>query len=474
MSYISRFILWTGMFSVLLLAGGCRRHTLDGNAEEDYALVDAMFILRCNELETRTATQEEQEKQVNDLNLFFVHKSYPSPAAPEVRHYYFSSVDVAKHLKLTNIRLGKYRMYAVANAGKSLCPETAHDPETPPGTVSDALCSLTENDILNLDAKFSQNPNKIEKFVMVGENPNTEIKRSDSVLPTVQVELKRKVAKYDLSYRLVGQAVGKLIVKRLEMKSVPSYVACFKDNQQVGARYNSWAIQNFGEDGQIFDTPFETSFYLPENMQGEGTNVNKAADRHVKNAPENATYLYVDGEYDKSQYGMSIYLGDEIGDEYSGGNFDIKGNVYYKLNIEQGGPNLEDARISSLKLEIQNNVVEAEPNMWVEMPVKITCANYFNDNLVLNCNVANPSIGEVQGEFEVYKSDAMGGMDDKLTDKGNFRYDVLTTGEDGNGEVWCVVRYRQTEAFDRVKLALTVQSRLGTANFKDQVIDFKN
>ncbi len=68
----------------------------------------------------------------------------------------------------------------------------------------------------------------------------------------------------------------------------------------------------------------------------------------------------------------------------------------------------------------------------------------------------------------------MGGMDDKLTDKGNFRYDVLTTGEDGNGEVWCVVRYRQTEAFDRVKLALTVQSRLGTANFKDQVIDFKN
>lgn len=474
MSYISRFILWTGMFSVVLLAGGCRRHTLDGNAEEDYALVDAMFILRCNELETRAATQEEQEKQVNDMNLFFVHKSYPSPAAPEVRHYYFSSVDVAKHLKLTNIRLGKYRMYAVANAGKSLCPETAHDPETPPTAISDALCSLTENDIQDLEVEFLQNPTIAEKLVMVGEDPNTEIKRSESVLPTVQVGLKRKVARCDLSYQLVGQAVGKLKIRKIELKSAPSYVTLFDDNQQLDPdNYSNWTLRNFG--GQVLTAPYESSFYVPENMQGEGTDVNTEGDRYVKNAPACATYLYVDSEYEGTQYGMSIYLGDDIGDEYSGGNFDIKGNVRYVLNVEQGGPNLDDARISSMKLEIKNDVYETRKDTWVEMLVRVTCSNYFNDNLELNCNVANPNIGAVDGTFEVYLSDAAGqkGLQLSEVEPGSFRYGILSTGAEGKGDVWCVVRYKQTKPHDGVRLALTVQSRLGQTSFEDQTIDFK-
>lgn len=472
MSYISRFILWTGCLSVLLLAGGCRRHSLDGNAEEDYALVDAMLILRCNELDTR-ATREEQEKQINDLNLFFVHKSYPSPAAPEVRHYYFSSVDVAKHVKLTNIRLGKYRMYAVANAGKSLC-SGSHE-LVAPDAVSDALCSMTEAEIKVLDVMFLQNPTVAEKLVMVGENPDTEIKRADEVLPTVQVNLKRKVAKCDLSYYLVGPAVGKLKIKKIELKSVPYYISVFEKNKQIDeARYSSWTLRNFGT-GQVLTEPYENCFYLPENIQGPGTNVNTDEDRYVKNAPADATYLYIDSEYEGTQYGMSIYLGDDIGDKYSGGNFDIKGNAHYQLVIQQGGPDLSDARISSMKLEIENDVYETIRDTWVEMLVRVTCSNYFNDNLELNCNVANPNIGTVNGTFEVYLSDAAGQQGTPVSEvvPGSFRYGILSTGADGKGDVWCVVRYKQTQPYDGVRLALTVQSRLGTTSFDDQEIDFK-
>ena len=455
----------------LLFLGGCRKSVLrerpPGHSPEDTALVDAVLILRCNDLQTKTADRETQERQVNDLNLFFVHKSYPSAAAPEVRHYYFSSADMAKHIKLTNIRLGKYRMYAVANAGKRLCSDS-HDPEHP-SAVGEGLCSMTEAQIRDLSVRYSQSPVLSGNLLMATENTDVTINRADEVLPTIKIDLERRVAKYDFSYRLVGPAVGRMKVKKVEVKSVPAHTTPFGDNRQVGDNYyNSWTIQNFG-DGTLQEV-YETCFYLPENMQGDVVGVVGEQDRYFKNAPQYATYLYIDGDYDGAQYGMSIYFGNEM----TGGNFDVNGNAYYKLNLELGGPNLNDARVSSMKLEIQNNTFETQPDTWIDMLVKVACSNYFNDQLVLNCNVANPSIGEVNGMFEVYRSDAAGTIGEQLVNKGNYRYDVLSTGDEGKAEVWCVIRYKQSVGHDQVRLSMTIQSRFGAANFKDQVIDFKN
>lgn len=471
MSYISRFILCTGLLSGVLFSGGCRKGDFREVQflPEDTALVDAMLILHCNDMQTKAETREEQEKQINDLNLFFVHQFYPSVENPEVRHYYFSSVDMAKHIKLANIRLGKYRLYAVANAGQKLCSDS-HDP-LQPDAVGESFCSLTEEEIKNLDVRFSQSPTSATKLLMVGENPETEIKRADEILPTVQINLVRKVAKYDFSYRLVGPAVGKMKVKKIEVKSVPSRLSAFQANRLSGTSYNSWTILNAGNNGQLYDEqPYETCFYLPENMQGDVPGLQQE-DRHVKNAPEYSTYLYIDGEYENSQYGISLYMGDDM----TGGNFDIPGNAHYLLNIEQGGPNLSDARISSMKLEIHSEgPYETFVNEWIDLLVKITCTNYFNDNLTLNCNIANPNIGEAGGEFEVYLSDSSGRQDEPINNIGNFRYNILSTGDDGKGEIWCLVKYRQANPWGQVRISLTIQSRLGTAYFEDQVYDFKN
>lgn len=467
MKHINRFILGIGLLSGLLFSGGCRKSSLYDRpfGPEDTALVDAVLILRCNEMQTK-ATLEEQEQQINDLNLFFVHKSYPSAAAPEVRHYYFSSVDVAKHIKLTNIRLGKYRMYAVANAGEQLCSDSHHPTE--PTAVGESFCSMTEDQIKDLVVKFSQNPKIATKFPMTGFNSDMEIPKNDA---TIQVELKRRVAKYDFTYQLIGPAIGKMAVKKIEIKSVPTRMACFKDNVLADeARLNNWEIfSTANTDGEIFSTPFTECFYLPENKQGIVPGLGME-DRYVQNAPKFATYIYIDGIYDKSQYGMSIYFGDNDDDEPDPENFDINGNAHFVLNIQQGGPNLDDARISSMKLEIQKDFSEANVDEWIGLPVKITCFNYFNDNLALTCNVAYPNLNTVNGEFEVYFKDTY----TPVIPNAEGGYNILATGDDGKGSVECIVRYKQTRPYDNVRLALTVNSRLGTTNFEDQQISFKN
>lgn len=485
MSYISRFILWTGVFSIALLAGGCRRHTLGGNAEEDYALVDAMLILRCDELGTRAATREEQERQVNDLNLFFVHKSYPSPAAPEVRHYYFSAVDVAKHVKLTNIRLGKYRMYAVANAGKSLCPETGHDPETPPTTVSDALCSMTENDIKTLVIRLDgddreDNLSRADNLLMSSVSPsgNTdnpycdetmEVRRGDEGgLPTITINLVRRLAKVEFSYELVGDAVGKMEINSIATQYIPLSFGLFgkKGNKPTAmGDFNPYVLP-------LMDTPNEgnmndpVTFYLPENMQGDVDGIDSQEDRNGFYAPQYASYLYMDAKYEGSQYGFSIYFGNDM----EGGNFDVKGNAYYRMHLQLGGPDLSDIRVSSLKIDVTK---EFEKNLKlgneVDAELELTCSNYFNDEVKLICS-ATGATGVSQ--FHVFELEDDGTVGDELSnvsEHGGFTYVMLRTdNQPGTRKVKCKVKYTQTALGDggqSVTLLLKMTTRYGTTTF---------
>ncbi|WP_294596428.1 hypothetical protein [uncultured Rikenella sp.] len=484
MSYISRFILWTGCLSVLLLAGGCRRHTLDGNAEEDYALVDAMLILRCNELETRAATREEQERQVNDLNLFFVHKSYPSPTAPEVRHYYFSSVDVAKHVKLTNIRLGKYRMYAVANAGKSLCPETTHDPETPPTTVSEALCSLTEDEIKAMVVKLEGDERvddltRADNLLMSSVSPSgnkdnpycdetMEVRRGDEgVLPTITINLVRRMAKVEFSYELVGDAVGKMKINSIATQYIPLSFGLFgKEGSKPAAEddFNPYVYPVLDvPNGGNLDDPI--IFYLPENRQGDVEGINTEQDRNGLNAPKYASYLYLDGEYEGSQYGFSIYFGDDM----QGGNFDVRGNAYYQMHLQLGGPDLDDIRVSSLKIDVIKHFAQnVKVGNETEADVELICSNYFNDEVKLLCS-ATGATGVSQFEVIHMKEDGTTETLSNVSEHGGFTYVMLRTdNQPGTKTVKCKVKYSQTALGDggqSVTILFKLATRYGTTTF---------
>lgn len=473
MKTYTRYILSLLFLSgTLLFLGGCRKSVLregkPGLSPEDTALVDAVLILRCNDLQTKAADRETQERQMNDLNLFFVHKSYPSSAAPEVRHYYFSSADMARHIKLTNIRLGRYTMYAVANAGEQLCSDS-HDPEHP-AAVGEGLCSMTEAQIQALTVGYSHNPTQADNLLMSSVDPDMAVKRSDeSVLPTITVSLERKVSKVDFSYDLVGPAVGNMEIYRVEAKSLPYQVSPFVANRPATGYYEDRTIVNYGSVPNK-DAAYSTTFYMPENMQGDVEGVASEQDRNARKAPANASYLYLDGKYGGNQYGISVYFGESM----TGGNFDLGGNTHYQLHLALGGPDVNDARVSSLKINSDDFKPSIRKGEETYATVEIICSNYFNDEITLMC-------AAVGGSFKKFRvrlldeggNEAGGDLDDYSG--GECWYKVLTTDDSfGEKRIKCRVYYSQTVAPASVTMILKIQTRYGQSTFKTQDIQVTN
>lgn len=468
--YILSLLLLSG---TLLLLGGCRKSVLresgPGLSPEDTALVDAVLILRCNELQTKASDRETQERQVNDLNLFFVHKSYPSTAAPEVRHYYFSSADMAKHIKLTNIRLGRYTMYAVANAGERLCNDS-HDPEYP-GTVGDALCPLTEDEIKALIVPYSPSPNKTDNLLMSSVDPDMAVRRSDEgVLPTIAINLERRVARFDFSYELVGPAMGQMKINKIVVQSVPSLVTLFGANdagslfQDKNLRIFNNELDNAGQPVDPSPNLYDHIFYLPENIQGTVSGITSEEQRNAQTAPEQASFLYIDGKYKGDQYGVSVYFGDDM----NGGNFDVEGNAHYQLHLNLGGPDVNDIRVSSLKFS--SDAFSTLIPSLVEQPVtvEIICSNYLNDEIILKCSAT----GGTNKSFRVRKLDDTGSElaqdePDISTEPGEVWYSMVRTDNTpGERRIKCRVYFKMGSG--KTQVTLMVQTRYGQTTIRNQ------
>ncbi|MDE5945031.1 MAG: hypothetical protein K2G93_05525 [Rikenella sp.] len=486
MNYISRFIIGTGLLAGLLVSGGCRKSTLrdDRLLPEDTSLVDAMLILHCNEMQTKAeASREELEKQINDLNLFFVHKHYPSPEAPEVRHYYFSSVDVAKRLKLTNIRLGKYRLYAVANAGGRLCSDS-HNP-TEPDAVGESFCSMTEDQIKDLVAEvWEYDLTRADNLAMSSVNENMEIKWAkhegqdikDEDIEPISISLERRVAKFLFSYELGEEMTDVLKIKTVGARYVPGRVALFKKNMPTAAEFLTtdylYPLVDFGDGSNVgISKENPVIFYLPENMQGPVPEITDPKDRNGHLAPQYASYIFLDGESTaedgtQQQCGFSIYLGENITD-----NFDVEGNAYYHVHLQLNGLDPDDIRISSLKI----NVLEPFPDRFKvnepqEAIVEIVCSNYFYDELQLVCT-APGARGQGFQVIPVDESGNEGSAFEDVSGTGDFWYNVLLTDDKlGEQRVKCKVVYTQTQTATPIQMNLMLRSRYGMAT----VVDRKN
>ena len=496
MNYFSRFIIGTGLLVGVLVSGGCRKHTWRDQPlrPEDTALVDAMLILRCNDLQTKAeATREEQEKQINDLNLFFVHKHYPSVANPEVRHYYFSSVDVAKRLKLTNIRRGKYRLYAVANAGGRLCSDSHHPTE--PTAVGESMCSMTEDQIKALIAEpWEYDLTRADNLPMSSVDENMEIKWAkhegvtvdEGDIVPISITLKRKVAKYLLSYEIGSELAGKLKIKSIGVSNVPGRVALFKNSK--ADKFTDFLDNGITIPVKEYKDPFEGNvpeedplvFYLLENMQDPVLTITEPEERNGRNAPTYASYIFLDGEAPdpedgaSRQYGFPIYLGNNMTT-----NFYVEGNAYYHVHLQLKG--LNDVRISSLKIK----VIQGFPNpIYVNQPeeaiIEITCVNHFNDLLELVCTPE----GANQPQFTVIPITKLPDgsekeelpLQDVAPDGERFWYHVLETDNQPPYErtVKYKVEYIQGKTSRPIRLSLMLRSRVGTVAIVDDNFTVRN
>lgn len=484
MSYISRFILCTGLLSGVLFSGGCRKGDFREVQflPEDTALVDAMLILHCNDMQTKAETREEQEKQINDLNLFFVHQFYPSVENPEVRHYYFSSVDMAKHIKLANIRLGKYRLYAVANAGQKLCSDS-HDP-LQPDAVGESFCSLTEEEIKALTIEIRKTDLKpASNLLMSSVDKTMEIKRAKHVgsnttteenIEPISISLKRQLAKIAFSYELIDDAVGKLELNSIIPQYVPFNFALFDENGNKPSAEEDFNIYvdpflNIPKTGISKEDPL--IFYWPENMQGTVAGIFSQQDRNGLNAPHYASYIYLDGKYEENQYGFSIYFGDDM----EGGNFDLRGNAFYRMHLQLGGPDLDDIRVSSLKINVTKPFIEEGSGSiklgeTAEAFVELICSNYFNDEVKLLCSATGArEVATIQVYHLQDESDMEGVELENVSEHEGFVYMMLKTdNQPGTQKVRCRITFTQNDLGDgerSVTIMFKLTTRYGTTTF---------
>lgn len=92
------------------------------------------------------------------------------------------------------------------------------------------------------------------------------------------------------------------------------------------------------------------SFYLPENMAGRGQNITSWLDREKNsyasgekefvNAPENATYLMLRGNYSKDNYQASVEYTIHLGDfSQDMADFNVERNFSYVYNVTINGVN---------------------------------------------------------------------------------------------------------------------------------------
>lgn len=458
--YILSLLLLSG---ILLLSGGCRKSVLregePGLSPEDTALVDISFLLRYDKMATKAGTVD-VETRISNLNLFFVHDRYPSPGAPEVRHYYFDlkDQDVVGVLNLSNIRLGGYTLYAVANSRGNMCG-TDHTGST---SVSDNLCSMTRDQIeAAVVQAVIENGNTL--LLMTAKQVVT-VKKYDQLLP---LSLTRRSAKVEFNYTVTekGQQIG-MQFQSIYLQSTATAITPFSEALPTRFSRSIYSVQSQPIAGSLVCYPME-------NKQGEGTNFSGGAmGRTGLYAPADATYFYLSGNYrgddgQNKQVGFSIYLGEDL----DGNNFDVTGNRHYQVNAYFNGIDPNDNRISWISIDPGTKfdpAVAYENDMIEARDILVNCKNCYNDQLYLYPQVLG-AMG--MGEFHVFVT-GEDGVEREVTSAGVGRYLLLESGATGVGEVRCRVTYKHDMA-ESIQLALTLKNNFGDIEIFTQPVIFQ-
>ena len=243
------------------------------------------------------------ESLLKDVNIYVV-----SEAGAVLSHEYITASREATVTIYDNL---KYKVYAVANLGKSV-PLTS------------------ENMILGMNGGGGS-----DAFLMSGTTPLQKLSAGGSVT----VPLTRAVAKISLKADYSGLNEGvSIVVDKVSLCNIPKEVSLFGENRLVAA---DGAMLGESRDG-VSKEELETgiSFYQFENLQGELLEGNAVQTGKVW--PEGSLYASTCSYVElRGRYASSAMEGEIVYRFYLGSNmlsnFDVKRNTHYSLTVSFTG-----------------------------------------------------------------------------------------------------------------------------------------
>lgn len=270
---------------------------------------------------------------------------------------------------------GTYRVYAIANWSSPFCEMRKAD-----------LIAMSESELnsaIGTNGGFVYALSRGQRFPMTGYTEGIEVKpyETEGETEITGIKLRRLTSRIEF-YFVNGENVN-FVPKYYQIFNIPSG-AYLMDNRATSTSdaaankydgtYGSSEVINIVSGGEI-------AFFMQENVQGPAAGVGTYADRDkwngldsdgkkiFTNAPENATYVVVTGEYEDGQYtgivSYTIHLG-KFGKSTDASraydNFEVCRNEYHTYTITVNGV---DSILTEAETDQENggNVPGAEGNL---------------------------------------------------------------------------------------------------------------
>ncbi len=439
-------------------------------------------------------TEIVEDTGVTNVHVFMFYKKNISGSLPHIenfsRHYYVSSLEDMKVIKMPNLYVGYYEMFVIANNG-----EIIGDIDGSKLNPNGEDCSITQNEILKLWSEptiittrnimtFYSSSVLVDRF-REGDNINDH---------SFTINLEKKTAKIGLNLTNrypAGNGNDDYIAFTSFsfaniVQSIPLYDNDYVSNPGIEQLTNSSVTkitkQNYENYGQ----------FIRPNEKGYGQNATTQADRNYENAPEGASALIISLDYYEppvvSKLSYVIYLG-QTSYPYGLNNYNVFAKDSYNYEISVGSPNYEDPRLMFMtvtnekeKFKLESGYEDPHSGQYrvgtiLSRPLNVKYTRLLNNSLLLT--VDNPLSNDPEGSyFQICDSKGnqlpndKNGLSAKATKIVNFVIDDRYGEATGIGdihEVDLIIKYSIPETANITtsdsNLAIKVSTSLGLERY---------
>lgn len=339
------------LYIILLIFSfcACKRQVsepdLPSDQEQETAIVS--FSIDCMSMDevVTKGLPEAGENVVKDLNVYLFNERS----------------GISKHLYLTsqtsqfsiNLFKGDYDLFVLANYGKDL---DKPKPQTIDSIKNFQKKITTESEI---DASGCLLMSSYKRVTITGPMD-------------IPIELKRKVAKVKFNLSIAPAFAPNFTLTAIEVRNAPAVVKLFEPSAATAVLDYKYSTT----------PPSLTQFYLLENAQGENPLITDQKYRNHKNAPKNATYIYVKGEIVGKVIEYCIYLGAN-----NTTDFNVFGNNQYEINTVISGINDIDTRVSVIELTSNSFLSQYNPGETAHGSIILNASNNLNNSYTLKYRI---------------------------------------------------------------------------------------
>ena len=392
---------------MLLFYSACSDSDIEPNPPGQ-AMQQVTLTFSPGEACTRMAADE---TRIDDINLYL----FPTGGSP-ARHLYLTP----QRAIVLELPKGDYTLYAVANAGTDLGEQT-----------QDYVRSL----------RFDRDPDALAggPFPMSAEQAVSV--RGDMRL---DVTLVRAVAKVNFSCTVAAEFASKLEIKSVRICNAPCSVSLFAPSRAAA----SGDVADTTPDASPGQT-FSASYYLYENRQGTVAGIGSQDGKNQSVAPEEATYIYIEGEADGVKVAYRIYPG-----ENNTTDFNIVRNRVYNIDARILGMNTVDWRVSTAEVAVTPLAESYAPGASATATLELVSTNDAGNDFYLSYHLdAGQGTVTIDGEHRTEGTP----------------YPLLS----GSGTATAEIAYTQDTPGD-VRLRLIVTDRYGFSMERELTTVYKN